>query len=65
LDGLRRLDHHLTRAVEEDRDPFADSSAALSLERKLSPSLGGRPVFDDRGSKKPADQGEKKQAVYR
>jgi hypothetical protein len=53
LDALRRLDH-LPRAVEEDRDPFADSSAGLSHERKITPSLGGRTVFDDRGSKKPA-----------
>jgi hypothetical protein len=35
-DGFRRLDH-LARAIEEDRDPFADSSAAVprfSHERK-------------------------------
>jgi hypothetical protein len=56
LDGFRRLDH-LTRAIEEDRDPFAESSAAVpgfSHERKISVSLAGRTVFDDRGSKKPA-----------
>jgi hypothetical protein len=56
LDGFRRLDH-LTRAIEEGRDPFADSSAAVprfSHERKISASFAGRTVFDDRGSKKPA-----------
>jgi hypothetical protein len=63
LDNFRRLDR-LTRADEEDRDPVADSSAALSQERKISASLGGRTVFDGRRSKKPADQGEKKQAFY-
>ena len=63
LDGFRRLDH-LTHAIEEDRDPLADSSAALSHERKISASLGGRTKFDDRGSKTPADQGEKKAAFY-
>jgi len=56
LDGFRRPDH-LTRAIEEDRDPFAHSSAAVpgfSHERKISASRAGRTVFDDRESKKPA-----------
>ena len=52
MDGVRRLDQ-LTRAVEEDRDPFADFGAALARERKISSSLGGRTVFDNRASKKP------------
>jgi hypothetical protein len=52
MDGFRRLDN-LTRAVEEDRDPFADFDAALAHERKISTSLGGRTVFDDRISEKP------------
>jgi hypothetical protein len=46
-DGFRRLDR-LTRRVEEERSPLADFSAALDHERKISASLGGRTVFDDR-----------------
>jgi hypothetical protein len=47
LDAFKRLDR-LTRKVEEERDPLADFDAALSHERAISPSLGGRTVFDDR-----------------
>ena len=56
LDGFRRLDR-LTRAVEEQRDPMADFSAAVTHERTISPSLGGRTVFDDARSaaKRPAN----------
>jgi hypothetical protein len=36
LEGFRRLDH-LTRAIEEDRDPFADSSAAVPRFRERRP----------------------------
>lgn len=46
VDGFRRLDQ-LTRAVEEEREPLADFSAAMSHERKISPSLGGRTVMND------------------
>jgi hypothetical protein len=53
MDGFRRLDQ-LTRAVEEDRDPFADFDAALGRERMISGSLGGRTVFDDRASEETA-----------
>lgn len=55
LEGFRRLDR-VTRAVEEQRDPMADFTAALARERAISPSLGGRTVFDDRtpAGKKPA-----------
>jgi hypothetical protein len=53
MDGFRRLDR-LTRAVEEDRDPFADFDAVLGHERTISTSLGGRTVFDDRASEEPA-----------
>ncbi|UWZ82726.1 DUF763 domain-containing protein [Occallatibacter riparius] len=55
-EGFRRLDK-LTRAVEQNRDPLADFTAALEHEREISPSLNGRTVFDDRRSarRKPAD----------
>ncbi len=46
LEGFRRLDR-LTRAVEEQRDPIADFTAAVTRERAISASLGGRTVFDD------------------
>ena len=45
--GFQRLDR-LTRTVEERGDPLADFAATLSRERAISPSLGGRTVFDDR-----------------
>ena len=45
LEGFRRLDR-LTRAVEEQRQPLADFSAAIAHERAISASLGGRTVFD-------------------
>jgi hypothetical protein len=55
LEGFRRLDR-LTRAVEQNRDPTAEFAAALEHERAISPSLGGRTVFDNRPSRrKPAD----------
>src|ERR1700733_3296637 len=53
LEGFRRLDR-LTRSVEEDREPLADFHAAMEHERTISPSLGGRTVFDDRPIRKPS-----------
>ncbi len=47
IDGMKRLDRFV-RAVEQRRAPAADFDAALSRERAISPSLGGRTVFDDR-----------------
>ena len=47
VEGFRRLDR-LTRAVEEKNQPLADFSAAVTHEREISESLGGRTVFDDR-----------------
>jgi len=55
LEGFRRLDK-LTRNVEANLDPVADFSAAMGHEREISPSLGGRTVFDDRAEKKPSSQ---------
>jgi hypothetical protein len=46
LEGFRRLDR-LTLAVEEQRQPLADFASAVSRERAISASLGGRTVFDD------------------
>jgi uncharacterized protein len=46
LDGFKRLDA-FTRLVEERLSPEADVDAAIARERRISPSLGGRTVFDD------------------
>jgi uncharacterized protein len=51
LEGFRRLDR-LTRSVEEEREPLADFNAAIKRERKISSSLGGRTVLDDRPARK-------------
>ena len=45
LEGFRRLDR-LTRAVEEQRQPLADFSAAIAHERAISASLDGRTVLE-------------------
>ncbi len=50
LDGFKRLDQFV-RKVEKNLAPVADFSAAVKHERKISPSLGGRTVFDDRKKK--------------
>src|SRR5579871_1543272 len=47
IDGIRRLDRFV-RAVETHRAPEADFDATLAHERAISPSIGGRTVFDDR-----------------
>jgi hypothetical protein len=49
LEGFRSLDR-LTRAVEKQRQPLAEFSAAIAHERSISDSLDGRTAFD-RGSK--------------
>jgi len=46
VEGFKRLDR-LTRTVEHEGSPLADFSAALEHERQISPSVGGRTVFDD------------------
>jgi hypothetical protein len=50
LDGLARLDA-FSRAIEARSGPEADIEAAIAHERAISPSLGGRTVFDQRGRK--------------
>ncbi|WP_348269518.1 DUF763 domain-containing protein [Edaphobacter paludis] len=51
VEGFKRLDR-LTRTVEEDRQPLADFSAAIEHERRISASVGGRTVLDDRRDRK-------------
>ncbi len=45
LDGFGRLDRFV-RAIEKDAAPKANFKAALEHERRISPSLDGRTVFD-------------------
>jgi hypothetical protein len=52
LHGLSRLDA-FARAIEQRRGPEADVAAAITHERVMSPSRGGRTVFDDPGRRRP------------
>jgi len=51
LDGFKRLDR-LVRQVEDQYEPTADFDRAIRHEHAISPSLGGRSVFDDRKKSK-------------
>jgi hypothetical protein len=55
--GFARLDRFV-RTVEERVQPEADFDKAIAHERAISPSLGGRTVFDDRRRRTPARHGE-------
>jgi hypothetical protein len=59
LDGMARLDR-FTRVIERRREPVADVDATIAHERAISPSLGGRTVFDDvkAGAHKRRDRGQ-------
>jgi hypothetical protein len=46
IQGFKRLDR-LTRAVENESHPLAHFSEVLRHEQQISPSVGGRTVFDD------------------
>jgi hypothetical protein len=52
LEGMRRLDGFV-RAVERRCEPEADFQAAVAHERRISPELGGRTVFDGGRPRKP------------
>jgi hypothetical protein len=52
IDAFKRLDR-ITRTVEKEGQPLADFTKAITHEREISPSLGGRTVFDDRKTRKP------------
>jgi hypothetical protein len=47
IDGMRRLDRFV-RAVGERLEPVADFDAVIAHENKISKSLNGRSVFDDK-----------------
>src|SRR5687768_3876715 len=57
LDGFRRLEKFV-RGVETNLKPEADFNAVVAHENKISRSLGGRSVFDD---KAPRRQGNPRQ----
>jgi len=47
MDGMLRL-NRFVEAIEKRVEPEADFDAAMAHERKISKSVGGRTVFDDR-----------------
>jgi hypothetical protein len=47
IDGMKRLDSFV-RAIESHLSPHARFDDALTRERAMSPTFGGRTVFDDR-----------------
>jgi hypothetical protein len=47
LEGFQRLERFVS-AVERRRQPQADFDRLIAREKKVSPSLGGRSVFDDK-----------------
>jgi uncharacterized protein len=53
LEGMRRLDGFV-RAVERQGEVVADFAGIMAHERRISPALGGRTVFDDRRKKSSA-----------
>jgi hypothetical protein len=46
IDGFKRLDRFV-RVVEQRYSPEADFNSVIAHEKRISPSLGGRSVFDD------------------
>jgi hypothetical protein len=52
IEGFRRLDRFV-KVVEHQMEPVADFEAALAHERAISPTLGGRTVFDDKRTPRP------------
>lgn len=56
IEGMKRLDGFV-RAIEKRCEPVADVDAASAHERRISRSLGGRTVFDDRAKRGPKQLG--------
>lgn len=51
LEGFRRLEKFV-RGVETNMKPEADFTAVVAYEKKISRSLGGRTVFDDKSGRR-------------
>jgi hypothetical protein len=62
LDGMKRLDT-FTRAIEARHHPRADVDATIAHERAISPSLGGRTVYDDAARERRTTTREKTQTA--
>ncbi|HWC17464.1 MAG TPA: DUF763 domain-containing protein, partial [Terriglobales bacterium] len=56
MDGFKRLDRFV-RTIESSTQPVADLPAVIAHEHALSASVGGRTVFDDRGTRKEPPHG--------
>ena len=63
VDGFRRLDR-FTRNVEKQLHPAADLTGVIEHERAISPSLGGRTVFDDSSRKQPTSKGKQQLDLF-
>jgi hypothetical protein len=63
LDGMKRLDRFV-RFVESRLRPDADFDAVVEHERRLSPELGGRTVFDDRPARVAARQKPRQPTLF-
>lgn len=61
LDGFARLDQFV-RTIEERHTPEANLEGVLRQEQKMSKSLGGRTVWDDK--KKPAKAVSKQLSLF-
>ena len=57
LEGFKRLDAFVHR-IESHVQPEANLPAAIAHEKKISKSIGGRTVFDDRHARKPGAGGQ-------
>jgi hypothetical protein len=55
LEGFRRLER-FARTVETSAQPQADFDAIIAYEKRISPSLDGRSVFDDKRGRLPRHQ---------
>jgi len=63
VEGVARLDRFV-RAIEQHRAPEADIPAVIKHEHAISPSLGGRTVFDDAPSRKRAIPGDRQLPLF-
>jgi hypothetical protein len=57
MDGMARLDRYV-RAVEARHSPEADFDETLRHEHRISESLNGRTVFDDRQDRQKRRRGQ-------
>jgi uncharacterized protein len=62
-DGFGRLDRFV-RVVERRAQPQADFAAAIEHERAISPSLGGRTVFDDRPQRRERKRKDEQMSLF-